>query len=177
MLAKGEKRLSETDAGAGPTFAILGLGSNVGEKQRNILRAVEGIRTLKSTQVVAVSRMFQTPPWGKTDQDWFVNACASVRTRLSPHDLLDACLGIERAMGRERREKWGPRVIDIDVLVYGDVEINDERLVVPHPLLTQRAFVLAPMADVAGDLVVNGKTVAQWLAAAPGDGIEVIEAN
>ncbi|MFC3072920.1 2-amino-4-hydroxy-6-hydroxymethyldihydropteridine diphosphokinase [Shinella pollutisoli] len=152
--------------------AALGLGGNVGDPVRAMAEALRALDARADCRVVAVSRLYRTPPWGKTDQDWFFNACALVDTRLRPEALLDACLGIEKAMKRERRERWGPRTIDIDVLAYEDVEQAGGRLELPHPRMTGRGFVLMPLADIAPDLVVSGRTVEDWLGAADVAGIE-----
>lgn len=152
--------------------AALGLGGNVGDPVRAMAEALRALDARADCRVVAVSRLYRTPPWGKTDQDWFFNACALVDTRLRPEALLDACLGIEKAMKRERRERWGPRTIDIDVLAYEGVEQAGGRLELPHPRMTGRGFVLMPLADIAPDLVVSGRTVEDWLGAADVAGIE-----
>lgn len=152
--------------------AALGLGGNVGDPVRAMAEALRALDARADCRVVAVSRLYRTPPWGKTDQDWFFNACALVDTRLRPEALLDACLGIEKAMKRERRERWGPRTIDIDVLAYEGVEQAGGRLELPHPRMTGRGFVLMPLADIAPDLVVSGRTVQDWLGAADVAGIE-----
>lgn len=152
--------------------AALGLGGNVGDPVRAMAEALRALDARADCRVVAVSRLYRTPPWGKTDQDWFLNACALVDTRLRPEALLDACLGIEKAMKRERRERWGPRTIDIDVLAYEGVEQAGGRLELPHPRMTGRGFVLMPLADIAPDLVVSGRTVEDWLGAADIAGIE-----
>ncbi len=127
--------------------------------------------------VLAVSRLYRTPPWGKTDQSWFFNACALIETKLAPEALLDVCLGIEREMKRERIERWGPRTIDIDVLTYGAVLQSTPKLHLPHPRMTQRGFVLMPLADIAADLVVEGKTVREWLREADSAGIEIADGD
>lgn len=155
--------------------AVVALGSNIGDKVANIERAV-GLLTGKSDiALTARSRIYRTPPWGNTDQDWFVNACVGVRTSLDPHALLARCLSVEEMMGRRRAEKWGPRIIDLDVLVYGDVELADDVLTLPHPHITKRAFVLAPMADIVPDLVLEGRSVAEWLSIQDLQGIEPVE--
>ena len=105
------------------------------------------------------SRNFATEPWGKTDQDWFVNACIAVATKLSARELLERCQAIEKTMGRVTTEKWGPRIIDLDLLIYRDSSINAPDLVLPHPYIGERAFVLAPLMDVAPDVRIGGRTV------------------
>ncbi|WP_246737877.1 2-amino-4-hydroxy-6-hydroxymethyldihydropteridine diphosphokinase [Rhizobium sp. BG6] len=128
-------------------------------------------------RVLAVSRLFRTPPWGKTDQSYFFNACALIETTLSPEALLDICLAMERSMKRERIERWGPRTLDIDVLTFADVKQDAPRLELPHPRMTGRGFVLMPLADVAPELVVDGEKVGDWLKQADIEGIEVADAN
>ena len=145
---------------ARPAFdAIIALGSNMGDKAANIDRAVALLTARGDVRTVARSGNYATPPWGKTDQDWFVNAAMSVNTELSPHALLVRCKDIEREMGRVEIERWGPRVIDLDVLVYCDTILNDPDLVLPHPHIGARAFVLAPLMDIAPDLLIGGRSV------------------
>ncbi|WP_275782863.1 2-amino-4-hydroxy-6-hydroxymethyldihydropteridine diphosphokinase [Pararhizobium gei] len=124
-----------------------------------------------------VSKLYRTPPWGKTDQAWFFNACAALETSLAPQDLLACCLSIELQMKRERGERWGPRTLDIDVLTYGELELRLPALDIPHPRMTTRGFVLKPLADFAAGMTIGGKSVATWLEAADVDGIEVADAR
>ena len=109
--------------------------------------------------LVAVSRFYRTPPWGKTDQDWFVNACALARTDLKPEALLDRVKAIETALGRSPAERWGPRLIDLDIIAYDDLAMQSERLTVPHPEALDRAFALVPLAEIAPDRVIGGRRV------------------
>ena len=155
-----------------PHRATLGLGGNIGDPVAAMCKALAGLDRRGDCRVLAVSRLYRTPPWGKTDQDWFFNACALIATDLSPTALLDACLSVEREMKRERVERWGPRTIDIDVLTYDDVRLTGETLQIPHPRMTQRGFVLMPLADIAPDLMVEGSPVSSWLARADVAGIE-----
>ncbi len=156
-------------------IATLGLGGNIGDPAAAMARALNLLDARPDCAVLAVSKLYRTPPWGKTDQAWFFNACAAVRTLLSPEDLLDACLSIERQMKRERLERWGPRTIDIDVLTYGDILQHTPVLELPHPRMTERSFVLMPLADFAPDLAVAGRTVAEWLGDADITGIEIAD--
>ena len=155
--------------------ASLGLGGNIGDPRRLMADALEILDARPDCRVVAVSRLYRTPPWGKTDQADFFNACALLDTQLAPDDLLTTCLEIERSMKRERIERWGPRTIDIDVLTYDSLEQECARLTVPHPRMTERGFVLMPLADIAPDLEVKGKKVADWLAGADVAGIEIAD--
>lgn len=157
--------------------AALGLGGNIGDPVRAMAEALQALDARGDCRVTAVSRLYRTPPWGKTDQDWFFNACALVETTLAPEPLLDTCLAIERDMKRERKERWGPRTIDIDVLTYKGVMQSGGRLELPHPRMTTRGFVLMPLADVAPDLAVEGRSVASWLGDADVAGIEPASAG
>ena len=162
-----------------PVFhqATLGLGGNVGDPAQSMAQALAALAERPDCRVLSVSHLFRTPPWGKTDQDWFFNACALISSSLSPEALLDACLSIEKEMKRERVERWGPRTLDIDVLTYADVVQAGGRLELPHPRMTSRGFVLMPLADVAPCLVVEGRTVSDWLGEADLSGIEVASAD
>ncbi|MCZ8182234.1 MAG: 2-amino-4-hydroxy-6-hydroxymethyldihydropteridine diphosphokinase [Beijerinckiaceae bacterium] len=152
-------------------IGYLALGSNLGDKVGHLRRAAEAIAQLPETRILARSSIYRTPPWGKTDQDWFANAALAVETALSPPALLAAVLEIERRLGRVRRERWGPRIIDIDVLAHGDAVLATDTLTLPHPAMTERAFVLVPLNEIAPDLVIRGKTVKQWLAGLDATGI------
>ena len=157
--------------------ATLGLGGNIGDPVQAMAEALRALDGRADSRVLAVSRLYRTPPWGKTDQDWFFNACALVETMLAPEALLDTCLDIERVMKRERKERWGPRTIDIDVLTFEGAEQSGGRLELPHPRMTARGFVLMPLADVAPMLEVGGRAVADWLRDADITGIEPANAG
>ncbi|KQP92182.1 2-amino-4-hydroxy-6-hydroxymethyldihydropteridine diphosphokinase [Methylobacterium sp. Leaf117] len=152
--------------------AYLGLGSNLGDKAATLADAVARLAATPGIRVVARSSNYRTPPWGDTDQDWFLNAAIGVETTLTPHALLEAGLAIETAMGRVRERRWGPRVIDIDVLSYAGAAISDERLVLPHRFVRERAFVLVPLAEIAPDLRIGPETVTEALAKLDPTGIE-----
>lgn len=152
--------------------ALLGLGGNLGDPVASMRQALLSIDAREDTDVVAVSRLYRTPPWGVTDQPFFFNACAAVETELSAHDLLDLCLQTERSLKRERRERWGPRTIDLDVLDHAGAIIADERLVLPHPRIAERAFVLVPLADIAPGLLIDGVAIEKRLAGLDRAGIE-----
>lgn len=156
----------------GSTRAYLGLGGNLGDPAAAMASALRALDAHQAVAVAAVSSLYRTPPWGKTDQPDFLNAVAAVDTTLSPRALLDLCLETERALKRVRVERWGPRVIDMDILLFGRERIEEEGLQVPHPRMGERAFVLAPLAEIAPDVDVNGGTAAERLAAADKAGIE-----
>jgi 2-amino-4-hydroxy-6-hydroxymethyldihydropteridine diphosphokinase len=142
-----------------PFNATIGLGSNVGDKAQNIARAIELLCTDGAIRLVRRSALYRSPAWGVTDQDWFVNAAIAVATALSPRELLARCQSVETDMGRVRTMRWGPRIIDVDILTYRDSAIREPGLIVPHPLIAERAFVLIPLKDVAPDLRLNGHSL------------------
>ncbi|WP_156382207.1 MULTISPECIES: 2-amino-4-hydroxy-6-hydroxymethyldihydropteridine diphosphokinase [unclassified Aureimonas] len=152
--------------------ALLGLGGNLGDPQANMREALRALDGRADTEVVAVSRLYRTPPWGVTDQPFFFNACAAVDTALEAHALLDLCLETERGLKRERRERWGPRTIDLDLLDHGGETIADERLTLPHPRIGERAFVLVPLEEIAPGFVVDGVPIEERLAHLDRAGIE-----
>lgn len=140
--------------------AALSLGANLGDPRRQLGRAIAAIDRLERTSLRAVSGLYRTPPWGVTDQPDFLNICATVDTQLAPLALLDALQGIEARLGRERDTRWGPRLIDIDILTYDNRIEAGERLVLPHPQMLARGFVLVPLAEIAPGLTVGGITIA-----------------
>lgn len=153
------------------SIATLGLGGNIGDPVHAMAEALRLLDSRPDCRVLAVSAVYRTPPWGKTDQADFFNACAVVETILEPVVLLDACLDIEKDMKRVRTERWGPRTIDIDVLTYDSRVQACERLELPHPRMTGRGFVLKPLCDIAPDLIVSGKSIREWLTLADVAGI------
>ena len=138
--------------------AYLALGANIGNREENMRAAVRMLRG-GGCAVTAVSSLYLTKPLGVTDQPDFANAVIEVRTFLTPRELLDLCLDVESQLGRVRTIRWGPRVIDVDVLIYGDVTMDEKELVLPHPRMLERAFVLVPLAEIAPDLLLcDGRT-------------------
>ncbi|MGH8271919.1 MAG: 2-amino-4-hydroxy-6-hydroxymethyldihydropteridine diphosphokinase [Gammaproteobacteria bacterium] len=136
--------------------AWIGLGSNLGDSRAAIERAFTELGELPASELQKHSRLYCSKPWGPVPQPDFVNAVAALETALAPEVLLDELLAIESRHGRERGERWGPRTLDLDLLLYGDETISTPRLQVPHPRLAERAFVLAPFAELAPDLQVPG---------------------
>ncbi|MFN3889058.1 MAG: 2-amino-4-hydroxy-6-hydroxymethyldihydropteridine diphosphokinase [Beijerinckiaceae bacterium] len=147
----------------------------MGDVAGAFVTALAALEVRSDCSVVARSSVWRTPPWGKTDQPDFLNMCALIDTTLKPHELLDVCLALEFAAGRVRFERWGPRVLDIDLLAYGDLSVSDERLVVPHPRMFERAFVLAPLAEIAPDLRIGNDDVASLARACDASGLRVDE--
>lgn len=136
-----------------------GLGSNVGDKIANIGAAMARLFADPQVTFVAASSIWRTAPWGYLDQDWFANACAVGRTSLSPEEALAFTQSVEETLGREKTFRWGPRLIDVDILYLGDAKVASERLIVPHKEMFNRAFVLTPLAEIRPDLVLDGRSI------------------
>jgi 2-amino-4-hydroxy-6-hydroxymethyldihydropteridine diphosphokinase len=132
-----------------PVIAYLGLGANVGDPARQLAEALQRLHAAEEVEVTRVSTFYRNPPLGPEDQPWYVNAAARVRTRLGPEELLRLLQQVETALGRVRAERWGPRRLDLDLLLYDGEVIFGPDLVVPHPEMHRRAFVLAPLAEIA----------------------------
>ena len=147
---------------------FVGLGSNLDDPAQRIGDALAALDQAPGISVLRVSSLYRTAPWGKRDQPEFVNAVAEIDTILPPRALLDSLLEIERAAGRHRDgERYGPRLIDLDLLVHGDASIDEAGLTLPHPRIAERAFVLVPLAEIAPGLLINRSTAAELLAALP----------
>jgi 2-amino-4-hydroxy-6-hydroxymethyldihydropteridine diphosphokinase len=137
------------------TLAFLGLGSNLGDRLANLQRAVDLLEATNGVRVVRSSRVYETDPVGPAQPD-YLNAVIQVKTSRSPRALLEAALAVEQQMGRIRTERWGPRVIDVDVLTFGDQEVDEPGLQVPHPRMHERGFVLAPLLELQADPPLPG---------------------
>ena len=131
--------------------AYLGLGSNIGDRKQQLLKAIDLIGNIKGIKVTKQSSIYETAPIGYTDQPNFLNLCLEIETELSPQQLLKHCLDIEQQLHRVREIRWGPRTLDIDILLYSDNIIETDNLSVPHPRMQERAFVLIPLNDIASD--------------------------
>ncbi|WP_297529355.1 2-amino-4-hydroxy-6-hydroxymethyldihydropteridine diphosphokinase [Thiohalobacter sp.] len=153
--------------------ACIGLGSNLGEPERQLRQAVAALASLPESRLLAVSSLYRNPPMGPADQPDYLNAVALLETGLEPEPLLDALQAIERAQGRLRDgTRWGPRTLDLDLLLYGARCIDSPRLQVPHPGLAVRAFVLAPLVEIAPELALpDGRPVATLAAAVDASGL------
>jgi 2-amino-4-hydroxy-6-hydroxymethyldihydropteridine diphosphokinase len=154
--------------------AYLAVGSNLGDRLANIAQALDGLGRAPGVFVASVSSVYVTDPVGKTDQPDFYNAVAELRSELGPEELLEACSGIEQRLGRVRTERWGPRTIDLDLLTYDELRLSSERLVLPHPRMLERAFVLIPLAEIAPELVIGGRTAAEWADGADPAGVRLL---
>lgn len=140
----------------------LSLGSNMGDREANLEEAVN--RLEEKVRVRKVSSLYETEPWGFTDQDRFLNIVLEGETDLVPPDLLDFTQSVEKAMKRVKTRVYGPRNIDVDILLYGDVEMDEDRLTIPHPKMKERAFVLIPLQEVAEDLRIGGDALKDLVA-------------
>ena len=139
------------------TVAYIGLGANLGMREETLRRAVELLGAADGVDVLAVSQLRETEPVGVVDQPPFLNGAVAIETTLAPRELLDLLLEIERSLGRVREERWGPRTIDLDLLVYGNEVVDEPGLRVPHPHLHERRFALEPLAELAPELDVPGR--------------------
>ncbi len=158
-------------------IAYIGLGSNLNNPRRQVESAFTTLARLAHTRLTGQSRLYRSAPVGPGEQPDYINAVARLETRLEAHTLLDALQQIESDHQRVRRERWGPRTLDLDLLLYGDREIATERLTVPHPYLGERNFVLYPLADLAPELVLpNGQALESLLARTPRADLDVLEA-
>lgn len=154
----------------------IALGTNLGERLDNLRAAIDAMAP--EVNVLAESHVYETPPWGYEDQPAFLNMVVKAETDLEPEDLLKYLKQIEAELGREKSVRWGPRLIDLDILFYADLVINTPPLVIPHPRLHERAFVLVPLADVGAEVVhpVLGEFVWELLLKADMRGIEPLSA-
>lgn len=148
--------------------AYLGLGSNLGDRLANLQDGVRALDARLGIKVVRSSRVYETDPVGGPPQPEYLNAVVEVETSLAPRELLDACRAVEEDLGRVRGERWGPRTIDVDVLTYGDEEIDESDLTIPHARMHERGFVLAPLLELTRDPPLPGGRRIETLRLAPG---------
>ena len=150
--------------------AHLGLGTNLGDRESNLRKALELLSAQPGVRLLRCSQVYETAPWGMVDQPHFLNSVAEVATALAPDRLLDVCKGVERRMERQPGARWGPRLIDVDILLYGSVVVRQPRLEIPHPRLHIRAFALMPLAELVPDTVHPGlgKTIGELASAVEG---------
>ena len=140
------------------TLAYVGLGSNLGDREATLRRGVAMLGATRDVEILAVSTLRETDPVGVVDQPRFLNGAVAVETSLGPHELLALLIAIERELGRDRAGvRWGPRTIDLDLLLYGDDVLDEPWLCVPHPLLHERQFVLEPLAELDPELEIPGR--------------------
>ncbi|WGS66107.1 2-amino-4-hydroxy-6-hydroxymethyldihydropteridine diphosphokinase [Marinitoga aeolica] len=130
-------------------LSAIALGSNVGNRLNNIKRAIELLS--KYVEIIKISNIYETEPWGYTEQDTFLNACVLINTELEPYELLKICKNIEKDLKRKQRFKWGPREIDLDIIYYGDLVLEKDDLNIPHKHMFERDFVIVPLNDISPD--------------------------
>ena len=149
--------------------ALIGVGSNIGLAAQNCKKAIELVNKSESVNVTAQSSLYESQPVGKTNQPWFVNSTIEVYTKLGPEELLQYLLDIEQEFGRTRKEKWGARIIDLDILDFEGLIMGSKTLTLPHPEMTQRRFVLEPLSEIAGETIhpVEKKMISDLLKELP----------
>ena len=154
--------------------ALIALGGNVGDVRATFKKAIANICGMAQGVLLARSSDYATPPWGNEQQARFVNTCIEIETGLDPHALLFTLHKIEQKFGRDRAHEahWGPRTLDLDLIAYDDLSIDKPELTLPHPLLFERAFVLVPLAEIAPDRVIAGRSLKAALAQVSTEGIE-----
>ena len=148
-----------------PVTAFIGIGSNLDDPQRQVMTAFEALAKLPQSELRSRSSLYRTPPMGPPDQPDYINAVAELSTQLAPHRLLDELQQIEHLHHRDRKKHWGPRTLDLDLLIYGAEILDDPRLRVPHPGLAARAFVVIPLAEIAPEFPIPGLTSPRLLCA------------
>lgn len=154
--------------------AFIGLGSNLGDSISQLVSAICAMRELPDTQIVKTSSFYQSAPMGPPDQPVYINAVAKITTRLSPHDLLTSLQKIENSHGRERiGERWGPRTLDLDILLFGDETIKTDDLVIPHYGMAEREFVLVPLFEITPNMIMpDGLPLSVWVSRCSLDGLK-----
>lgn len=139
--------------------AYLALGSNLGNRKENILKAYQYIQADEDVAIIAKSSFYETKPVGYVDQEWFINSVIAIETTLTPYELLELCHNVENELKRVRKIRWGPRTIDVDILLYNDLTLDEEDLIIPHPRMTERAFVIVPLYEIDQSLTINNKSI------------------
>lgn len=158
------------------TIVYIGLGSNLGSPRRHIISAIQSLGEIQFTSVTSSSSLYKSKPLGTQNQDDYVNAVVKIETDLEGIELLDCLQAIENDHGRVRNERWGPRTLDLDILMFGDDVIQNDRLTVPHPELTKRSFVLVPLVEIDAACVIPGKgLVSDLLMLVDQDGLEILQ--
>ena len=158
------------------TIVYIGLGSNMGNPKQHINSALKSLGDIQSTRIMQTSSLYKSKPVGPQDQADYINAVVQIDTELSPLELLDELQTIENQHGRVRKERWGPRTLDLDILMFGNEVINHERLIIPHPEISKRCFVLVPLAELAPDCVIPDKgKVKDLISNVDQEGLEVVQ--
>lgn len=154
--------------------AYLSLGSNMGEKKEYIDEALRKISHHPDIEVLQTSSYYETEPVGYLDQDTFINIVTEIKTTLGPHELLSYCNLIEEELHRKRVIRWGPRTIDIDILIFGEYQSQEEKLTIPHPRMTERAFVMVPLYEIARDITIKGTQIKDIISKLSKEGIKKV---
>ena len=158
------------------TIAYIGLGSNMDSPRQHITTAIQSLGEIQSTRIINVSSLYKSKPMGPQNQDDYINAVVQIETEMEPTELLNYLQAIENRHGRVRAEHWGPRTIDLDILMFGNEIIQNDRLTVPHPQITKRSFVIVPLAEIAPDVVIPEKgLVSELLLSIDQDGLEILQ--
>lgn len=155
--------------------AYLSLGSNIGNREDNINKAISILSNNIAIEIKEVSSFYETEPVGYIQQDLFVNIAIHIATSLEPYELLRQCQDIEEKLKRKRIIHWGPRSIDVDILLYDELENADEELIIPHPRMTERAFVMIPLCEIAPTLIIQGRNIKDIIIGIEGQGINKLE--
>lgn len=150
----------------------IGLGGNVGNVVSSMVEALKGLNQHPRIRLIGCSSLYATPPWGDVDQDDFINSCALLETSLSPEEFLSVLKDQEKLQKREKTRRWGPRNIDLDILVFENIRMKTPRLEIPHPRMTNRGFVLQPLYDLDKNLRIMEKSISHWLGQADLSGIK-----
>lgn len=143
--------------------AYLGLGTNMGDRLDYISSACEILSNNDNIEITNKSKLYETKAWGYTDQADFLNLCLEIETSLDEYELLKICQDVEQRLNRERIIRWGPRTIDVDILFFNDIILNNENLSLPHPRISERAFVIIPLMDLNQNLLIKGKVISEYL--------------
>lgn len=143
--------------------AYLGLGTNMGDRIEYITSACEILSNNENIKIINKSNIYETKAWGYTDQADFLNLCLEIETSLDEYKLLETCQEVEQKLNRERIIRWGPRTIDVDILFFNDIILDNENLSLPHPRISERAFVLIPLMDLNKNLLIKGKVISEYL--------------
>lgn len=143
--------------------AYLGLGTNIGDRVNYLSQAIKILDSEKDIIITKKSKLYETKAWGYTNQDDFLNMCIEIETKLNPNELLEKCQNVEKELNRERKIRWGPRTIDVDILFFNDIILQEENLEIPHPRIGERAFVLIPLIDLNEKLKINEISITKYL--------------
>ena len=143
--------------------SYLGLGTNIGDRLKYINEALVILNSNPNINITQKSKLYETKAWGYKEQEDFLNMCIEIKTSLNPYELLSACQDVEKKLKRERKIRWGPRTIDVDILFFNDIILQEENLEIPHPRIKERAFVLIPLIDLNDKLKIDNISINEYL--------------